>query len=559
MFGLLVFAVLFICGAWFLSGIGPGRSGANNRKSSGQQVRLESDIETLRTVRMEIRSWPSQDIAEMTSDQEKVLRSALRSVDSVATRKNLMTNEELLASEELETLASELLVSHLIALSERLEAEGDTYLEQANSERGMLALESALEKQVEVNTSFPDSLQVNRKRAFFLERKIKKQQSEPLHQKSIGAEEAGELALGDGNWQTAHLHFQEAFAKQVEINEQHSESKHRDPLRLQALQTKMAHAQAYESILTLNNQFAKGLSQSQQLQYLEAAHTYRNAIDKINLLIKEKPDLGPLLLPRAKEATIAVTDSAVMHFQNYFIEQFAQLDRHLVEGQINMALELEEKLRVKLKDVERQYPDVLPHLADEQVRTNFLQGRKDRLAAQQKYLRHQFAPVPGHANWWMLRSEVSQELYTALMDVPSPSRSRGGNLPVESVSHADAEAFALRVSWLLGVPSQLPSREHFFAAAGKPTSLAEVLVQSKTSTVPVTGATAGPGGFFHLWGNVSEWLANPDGNSSNEVSHAGGHFLDTATSLAKNSVRQTHHNDRNRLIGFRVVIQISQP
>ena len=50
----------------------------------------------------------------------------------------------------------------------------------------------------------------------------------------------------------------------------------------------------------------------------------------------------------------------------------------------------------------------------------------------------------------MLRSEVSQELYTALMDVPSPSRSRGGNLPVESVSHADAEAFALRVSWLLG-------------------------------------------------------------------------------------------------------------
>ena len=165
MLGLLVFAVLFICGAWFLSGIGPGRSGASNRKSSGEQVRLESDIETC-TVRMEIRSWPSQDIAEMTSDQEKVLRSALRSVDSVATRKNLMTNEELLVADELETLASELLVSHLIALSQRLEAEGDNYLEQANSERGMLALESALEKQVEVNTSFPDSLQVNRKRLF---------------------------------------------------------------------------------------------------------------------------------------------------------------------------------------------------------------------------------------------------------------------------------------------------------------------------------------------------------------------------------------------------------
>ena len=198
-----------------------------------------------------------------------------------------------------------------------------------------------------------------------------------------------------------------------------------------------------------------------------------------------------------------------MHFQNYFIEQFAQLDRHLVEGQINMALELEEKLRVKLKDVERQY-EVLPHLAEEQVRTKFLQGRKDRLAAQQKYLRHQFAPVPDMQNWWMLRSEFSQELYTALMDVPSPSRSRGGNLPVESVSHADAEAFALRVSWLLGVPSKLPTREQFMQqqenlhlwqkfSCNPKLVLCLLLVQQPAL------------GLFHLWGNVSEWLANPDG------------------------------------------------
>ena len=238
-----------------------------------------------------------QDIAEMTSDQEKVLRSALRSVDSVATRKNLMTNEELLVAEELETLASELLVSHLIALSQRLEAEGDTYLEQANSERGMLALESALEKQVGVNTSFPDSLQVNRKRAFFWN-KIKKQQSEPLHQRKHWCRGCWRPCFR--RWELASsAFFQEAFAKQVEINEQHSESKHSNPLRLQALQNQDGTCPSYKSILTLNNQFAEGLRQSQQLQYLEAAHTYRNAIDKINLLIKEKPDLGPLLLPQS--------------------------------------------------------------------------------------------------------------------------------------------------------------------------------------------------------------------------------------------------------------------
>ena len=127
----------------------------------------------------------------------------------------------------------------------------------------------------------------------------------------------------------------------------------------------------------------------------------------------------------------------------------------------------------------------------------------------------------------MLRSEVSQELYTALMDVPSPSRSRGGNLPVESVSHADAEAL-LYEELAFGCSSKLPTREQFYAAAGKPTSLAEVLVQSKTSTVPVTVNLFW--GFFHLW--AMRVACEPRRNSSTS-SYAGGHFLDTATSLAR--------------------------
>ncbi len=554
MVGLLVFAVLFISGAWFLSGLGPGKSGHSERRPAGEHARLEADVAAMLSARMQIRAWPSQDAAELTADQEQVLREALQRVDAVSTQKNWMTNEELAVAEELEGLATSLLAAHLQAVSLRLEAEGDGHLSESRAEEGLQALKQALARQAEVNTSFPGNVHVDRKRAFLLERKMKEQQSEPLYQASVRSEQSGDQELAAGNWRVAHGHFQEAFSKQAEINEEHAESKRRDPLRLQALQVKMAHAEAYETVLGLDRELGLARTHSEQSRYLESAGVYREVADKMGVLQKENPDLVPVLASRMEVAVAAATAAAVQHFRGYFTGQLARMDRHLVAGQMDGALQLEAKLRGELLEMGRRYPGVVPHLAGEQVRLQFLEGRKAKAAAQQQYLRQQFAPVPGHAGWWMLRTEVTQELYTALMDVPSPSRNPGGNLPVESVSHGDAVAFAKRAGWLLGVPAQLPTRAHFDAAAGRPASPSEVPIGSAAGTVPVTSGAAGPGGFFHLWGNVSEWLAAEEGDAGGEACHAGGHFLDTAAALAQAPVRNTSVNDRNRLIGFRIVI-----
>ena len=554
MLGLLVFAILFIGGAWFLSGLGPGKAGRNQRKGSEVDARLEADVAALLSTRIRVRSWPSQDAAELDAEQEQVLRKAVQLVDAVASRKNLLTNDELAAVEELEGLSTALLAGHLQAVSRRLEAEGTSLIEASRTAEGLEALALAMERQAEVNTSFPSSRFVDRKRLFLLERKIKEQQSERLHQASVQAEEEGDQQLADGNWRAAAGHFQEAFAKQVEINEQHAKSRRRDPLRLQALQSKKVHAESYDAIAALEGQAAQAHALEQQSEFLEAARAYQKVADRISVLQKEKPDLAPVLKLRQAALVAAVARAAAEHFRGHFKNQLAQLDRHLAMGRMVEALRLEAALRVQLEEMGRRYPEAVPFFAQEQDRLQFLQRRQARAAAQQQYLRQQFAPIPGHAGWWMLRTEVSQDLFSALMDVQNPSRSQGGGLPVESVSHADAVTFSKRVSWLLGVPAQLPSRAHFDAAAGKPASVADIPIQPSASTVVVGSGPAGPGGFFHIWGNVSEWLALEDGAAQGEASHAGGHFLDNAAGLLQNPVRTTTANDRNRLIGFRIVI-----
>ncbi|MDE0819656.1 MAG: hypothetical protein OSA95_00940, partial [Opitutales bacterium] len=185
-------------------------------------------------------------------------------------------------------------------------------------------------------------------------------------------------------------------------------------------------------------------------------------------------------------------------------------------------------------------------------------SHKDQAAGLQRYLRQQFVAIPGHGGWWMLRTEVSQDLYIAITDIPNPSRKKGGTFPVESVSHIDASNFATRVGWLLGVRTQLPSLSQFNAVVGKPESPAQISIQSATSTVPVDQGAANADGFLHLWGNVAEWLAPAAGADVGMVTHAGGHFLDTAAALFGQPVSPASINDRSRLIGFRLVIHIPQ-
>lgn len=235
-------------------------------------------------------------------------------------------------------------------------------------------------------------------------------------------------------------------------------------------------------------------------------------------------------------------EKAVMaHYTQAFSRGWVEMHRSSLAG-----------VRSIYDELEKEFGEFAERFAEEKERLEFFEKREGGWADLRNAVRREFVEVPGMRGWWMLRCEVWQDLYVALMDVQNPSREQGsGELPVESVSIEEAELFAKRASWLLGEKVVLPSRELFFAAAGTPQTAEQIVLQSIGQLSKVRSGAANRLGFYHLWGNVGEWLSREDGNST-EVFNAGGHFGDTAQGIFAMQVRQSTVRDRSRLVGFRV-------
>jgi len=154
------------------------------------------------------------------------------------------------------------------------------------------------------------------------------------------------------------------------------------------------------------------------------------------------------------------------------------------------------------------------------------------------------------------RTEIPQGLYASVMGA-NPSSSRREANPVESVTYAEAEAFAARFGWILGAKVRLPTSAEFTAAAG---DLSKSSVQAQAWTAentdgmtvrPVGTATANASGIHDLIGNVEEWtLASPDATRAPAL---GGSILTApGKSLA---ARDVFKREKSRTLGFRIVIE----
>jgi hypothetical protein len=155
-------------------------------------------------------------------------------------------------------------------------------------------------------------------------------------------------------------------------------------------------------------------------------------------------------------------------------------------------------------------------------------------------------PVPG-TTVRIYRTEVPQGLYAAVMGANPSSVRREAN-PVESVTYAEAEAFALRYGWLLGVKARLPTPAEFAAAAG---DLGRDPIMSAAGEVGPVGRTAPNAfGIHDLLGNVEEW-AQADSADTRAPVLGGSGGLPTKGLPA----RAVYKREKSRTLGFRIVIE----
>lgn len=175
-------------------------------------------------------------------------------------------------------------------------------------------------------------------------------------------------------------------------------------------------------------------------------------------------------------------------------------------------------------------------------------------------------PIPGipETQSKMMKTEVSQALYTFVVGNNPSANAASSDLPVESVSYEDVETFCRRLGAIIGHRVRPPSMEEFLAATGtfdgeKIETEAWTLENSGAQIHPCASKTANSSGFFDLYGNVSEWIY--ENRKSGEIAGTavGGDCQFPRELLSQEHVQKSILKEKSRLRGFRVVVDFNVP
>lgn len=193
--------------------------------------------------------------------------------------------------------------------------------------------------------------------------------------------------------------------------------------------------------------------------------------------------------------------------------------------------------------------------------------------------------------YWIGRYEVTQAVWRAVMG-DNPSKFKGDNLPVETVSWSEAQQFAMRLSQLTGRRFRLPSEAEWeYAARGG----AKSEVRGKRSELPYAGckeraqlerycwfcvnsdgATHAVGqlepnelGLYDMSGNVAEWCQdwveeysaeeqrNPRGPKAGENRVLrGGHYNSTSAACTVYDRGWYLPSGKYEFYGLRLVMEV---
>ncbi len=129
------------------------------------------------------------------------------------------------------------------------------------------------------------------------------------------------------------------------------------------------------------------------------------------------------------------------------------------------------------------------------------------------------------SNFYIGKFAVTQELWETVMG-HNPSKFRGYNLPVETVSWDDCQSFLKRLNQLTGKTYRLPteaqweyaarggtqSKGYIYAGSNNINEVAEYGGNNKITTNPVGGKNPNELGFYDMSGNVWEWSQDWYGN-----------------------------------------------
>ena len=548
-----------LVGFWFLSQLGPRDVDFRDFKTNTvvpesvkalqqESVELEAQFEEI----LVLREARSEDIAllKQALDKQKAYLQAITGVDSEGYTRQVNLEERY------QNLAAEVLRQESLDL----ELKAEALAASEDYEKARALYREAYKKQQNINETYPISAAYNVGRATRLARQARYLTAEPLLQRSLAFEKEADLLIEAKEWAQAEERLQQAIDLQDKLNREYRGTNQASVSRLEQLRVKLVGIRSGQSYMEVQRVAELADASRAANENPEAAALYQEAARlqrQLNEAYRDSPYASSerVFEYQRKSQTAESFQLGLEIERNHDRMQTLLSDRRTYE-----AAELIVALRRDIKQMQEAFPRSSLNDEDLELKVRYLNLVQNDLGFIQDRIYDALLPVPEAEAWQMLRTEVPQALYALIMGT-NPSRNKGDLRPVDSVNWIEAKNFCERLSWILGKPVRLPTENEFRQALGP---LRYVVLENHVWSVSDSGDVpqdvgtkeAFARGFYDLLGNVSEWLESIDRFETENARHIGGHAQDRMESIFTVPVREAPRGERNRLAGFRFVVQV---
>lgn len=546
--GLLLLAGVLVA-AWVISQ--DQRAGQGGGTLSPEELSaLKSEVEER-----------ERNFATLVQRKARVTEEDLGELEAaVAAQERLVAFAGLTAAEtaRLDSLRTRLHIYRAERLREsslQLEKDAEAARTAGRSEEAVAKLSEALALERMIREKWMLSNLEDNGRIARLDIRMRRLQADPLWEKGRQLERAADAALREGRLPEA----EKALAESIEIERDYA-LRFRDVRvtevdRVDRLQRKLETVRS-TAVKVQAEEFARTAAAAEAArEWARAAELWGSAARSTEDLLTRFPQSAhaerKAVVDYSRRQSLALAMPDVERFRAG-MEEVRELLR---KGDTAQAGVLVSALHARLTLLLQRFPDALPAGDPDRRQLEVVRERAATLALVRDNFFGQLAPLPGSAGRRILRTEVSQALYQAVIGA-NPSAKRDPALPVESISHAEAEEFARRLGWLTGLRVRLPRQEEHLAAHGDPARRlpadeAWTIDTSDGRVRPVGTSKPNPSGIHDLVGNVGEWLLAEEAGPSAVV--AGGDAQSApADGVPLELVGRT---EASRLRGFRVVVE----
>lgn len=388
-----------------------------------------------------------------------------------------------------------------------------------------------------------------------IDKAIKNLQVRPMYEESLAAEQRAKEAVSKSDWKAAVAEYEKAVQISRDISLKFPTSGYNDYMRIQRMRGELDSLKSSDLKVEIEKLLGEADGLQKKGEFAAASDRYAMAAVRQ----KDINQLFPRSIHASEERLSEYSNLSTEAKSRIYAAEVSAIDREFTEAvrssDIAKASDLSSNLVARVEQFRKDFPRNSDITSEDLIRVRYLNFTIRQIADIQKLVKSALLPV-GSGGKKMLKTEVTQKLYSLVMqENPSRNQSSEDN-PVESVTYQEAMTFCQRLGWILGMKVSLPTEAEFVDAVGN-LRYADIDAiswngsNSGGSIHPVAAKKANDKGFFDLLGNVGEFILGVEEGSARVL---GGGAQTSADAISVLPRAMADANQRNRMTGFRITV-----